>query len=1094
MLIRGHLQWEEGEMERGNDQALAGGEGHVAKREEGRRYATLGEHKLAIESFKAALDAGRQSADKAFESEICAEIGDVFAELGEVGAAMDWFERAEQLDRRDEDQLGVAAARRRLGAAFRERGNPTQADDAFDRAERILDELEETDELCFERSLLFCERGVLAHENAHYRRAIELFEKALVTQEGLDRTAEKVTTLRLRASSWHQLQETRRAIEDLEHARKLIEAAPDRDAIELIEINNLLGGIYEDEGKIGKALDLYRASRLEAERLHNPRMRMECLRRLGSAEKALGDHNDAIGHYTEALKLARDRADEPAISELLGDLSDVRLEIGEVDQAIQDLKRALKYDLKHEDVLGEALVHRRLGMALQHKGRLEDADEAYQEAMNLLEASDDSGEKAVILVHWGSLYEDQGRYSKALSSYREARQLNEVGTENHIGSAICWRHEASVLRELGDFDDARGATDAAEWLLRDKEDHPELVEVVVVRALILLDERKLQEALEHFDQALRSARKLDLPLLLARIRRGTGEAQALQGSLELAEMNYREALDEFRKRGQRPWLSDQCSELGNVCIKLGRFSEAIKWLEQALELESEQRNELGKAVAQRRLGYAFQRHGDFKDAQKAYEKSHSGLEDAEDGIERATLDLRWGSLLEQQGEWAAALRKYETALSIFQGLPDKHTAGLAACLRHRASVLWQQQDLDASIRDLVAARELLVSSEERPEAVAVNALLGSVYMDSGLSQEGRKLLGDAAEEAKCLHMPVLLAECLRRLASALATDGRYDQATSELRKALEGCREDEVLLAELYDDLGDIYLASNLPKEAVKHYTEGRRRAVRLDRHVLIADILLGLARAYRMLGQTDSVRLYMAEAEDAIARIEAGEMTKARLKIEQAKLVEDDGRGKAAIQLYEEALGALEGTKDARGVRECRELLLRAHAQQDELAVAGRHLVEILGQCDPGALWAGLVTRLSPAISEAAADPYEQREYSTAVLLAFRVCEATLREITPRPTDAVEKVRDPHIAELASTWFTRQAEAGAIKPDKASQLTRFWEAAFSLTRNVHAHGIEANITPTEAFAWLAVTHLLHESLTSMQLLSASPSTDATPG
>jgi hypothetical protein len=168
----------------------------------------------------------------------------------------------------------------------------------------------------------------------------------------------------------------------------------------------------------------------------------------------------------------------------------------------------------------------------------------------------------------------------------------------------------------------------------------------------------------------------------------------------------------------------------------------------------------------------------------------------------------------------------------------------------------------------------------------------------------------------------------------------------------------------------------------------------------------------------------------------------------------------------------------------ECRELLLRAHARRNELVVAGRHLVEILGQRDLGALWASLVTRLSPAVSKAAADPYEQREYSSAVLLAFRVCETSLRDIAP-PRASVQqdkRPKEPHIAELASAWFGRQVEIGAIKEDKARQLTRFWEAAFSLTRNPHAHGVDGDMPPTEAFAWLAVTHLLQESLRTVAL------------
>ncbi len=458
---------------------------------------------------------------------------------------------------------------------------------------------------------------------------------------------------------------------------------------------------------------------------------METLRRIGSAEKALGEHNDAIAHYEEALKLAIERQDEPAISELLGDLSEVRLEIGDVEGAIADLKRALKFDVKHEDTLGEALVHRRLGAALQHKGKYEEAEESYQESWSLLEALDDDGEKAVLLTHRGSLFEEEGKYAKALDAYREARRLNEADGSNPIGVAICLRHEASALREQGDYDDARIAVDKASELLRSTEDAPERVEVELVRANIMLDERRLAAALAVFESALKTARALDLPLLRARLLRGSGDAYALVGGLDNAEINYREAIEIFRARNHRPYLADLYSDLGGVRIKLGRISDAIRWLEQAQELESEQKNALGKAVANRRLGFAFQRRGDFDEAEKAYVKSDRGLDGAEDSIERALLLLRWGSLREQQGQLAKALRLYDTGLSTFQSLPDRNVAGVAACLRHRASVLWQQQDHDAALEDLREAGLLLEHSEERAEAIATHALLAPSTSMSG---------------------------------------------------------------------------------------------------------------------------------------------------------------------------------------------------------------------------------------------------------------------------------------------------------------------------------------------------------------------------
>ncbi len=310
---------------------------------------------------------------------------------------------------------------------------------------------------------------------------------------------------------------------------------------------------------------------------------------------------------------------------------------------------------------------------------------------------------------------------------------------------------------------------------------------------------------------------------------------------------------------------------------------------------------------------------------------------------------------------------------------------------------------------------------------------------------------------------------MRRLGDAYNRRGDHATAEQRLLKAVDICSEDEVMLAELYDDLGDVCLASERPKEAIEHYTAGRRRVAKLERHALSADILLGLARAYRELGRPENVRLYINEAEDAIDKIDASELTRARLMVEQAKLEEDENRKDVAIQLYESALEGFAKTRDVHGALECRELLMRAHADNNNLPAAGRHLAEILAPKDSGALWTDVLPGLAPALDALVGETFENRQYSGAVLLAFTACEDALRGL-------LDDSGKDNVGILASRYFEERAEANGLDKVQARLLADFWSAAFALGRNIRAHRIEET-GPTEAFAWLAVAQLLLSSL-----------------
>ena len=285
--------------------------------------------------------------------------------------------------------------------------------------------------------------------------------------------------------------------------------------------------------------------------------------------------------------------------------------------------------------------------------------------------------------------------------------------------------------------------------------------------------------------------------------------------------------------------------------------------------------------------------------------------------------------------------------------------------------------------------------------------------------------------------------------------------------------DDETSVAEVLDDLADVYLLAGDIEIAVKHYSAGLKKARSLDRPALTADILMGLARCNRSMGKLDSVRDLLDEAKEEIESIDASELTTARLTLELAQLDEDDGRLDTAIENYEDALAAFKRTNDVTNALVCNRLLLRAYARQSDLAGAGRHLSELLGrdEQDLGTLWTALLERLDPRIAQAAKPQFARGRYPAAVREAFKACEDKLRR-------QVEAETTDQTSDVAKRWFT--ADARGIEPWASEKELRgflqMWLGAFEAARNplVH-HSLPLNAT--DAFAWLAVTHLLHSWL-----------------
>ena len=148
-----------------------------------------------------------------------------------------------------------------------------------------------------------------------------------------------------------------------------------------------------------------------------------------------------------------------------------------------------------------------------------------------------------------------------------------------MNKGFCLRAVALVLRcraltRLGRRVEAWRSLDEAEPLAKAQglmAVHARILVLRGLRSLSLLEEH------DHFDRALRLARRIGHRELEGRVLNNLGVEAMLHGRLELAERRHREALEVFQSGGLRGLEGMSLGNLGTTLLSQGRAEEAERW-------------------------------------------------------------------------------------------------------------------------------------------------------------------------------------------------------------------------------------------------------------------------------------------------------------------------------------------------------------------------------------------------------------------------------------------------------------------------------------------------------------------------------------
>jgi tetratricopeptide (TPR) repeat protein len=305
--------------------------------------------------------------------------------------------------------------------------------------------------------------------------------------------------------------------------------------------------------------------------------------------------------------------------------------------------------------IDNAIGHDNLGIARLNKGRMDEAMDHFQKALQI------NPDDAVACYNVGCVLLQKNKVDEAMDYFQKALQINPDNSEahNNLGYALLQKdnvdeamvHFQRALQINPDFEGAhnnlgmvllqKGNVDEAMvHFQKALQINPDYAEAHNNLGVVLLQKGNVDEAITHYQKAL------EIKPDFAEAHYDFGFALCQKGSVDEGITHYKKALQ------IRPDYEEAHNNLGNVLLRKGSVDEAIIQYQKALQIRPD------NAKAHNNLGTAFFQKGRVDEAIAQCLKA---LEIKPDCVE-ACYTL--GNALLQKGNMDEAVVYYQKALQI----------------------------------------------------------------------------------------------------------------------------------------------------------------------------------------------------------------------------------------------------------------------------------------------------------------------------------------------------------------------------------------------------------------------------------------------
>ncbi len=420
------------------------------------------------------------------------------------------------------------------------------------------------------------------YERGYYAEAAEMFQKAadIDVKLGEERRLDLAYDYKLLGYSLQALGETQKALRYFERSLDIFSLYD--AALEEVDVLNNMGLLEYYQSDFIRAEQYFSRALQTAEEAGSAEYIPYLNNNLGLVYYAAGGYEAALAYYEEAYRGNRAAGAEDQAAANLGNIASVHFARGRYEEAAAAYEEAGAVFEETGNKQGVIDSRINAAMVLHSWGKNREALDQLIESLAEARKHGLVRSEASTLSLLGSVYYARGSYDKALSAYREAKDI--------FSSLNAPANAASVLSGMGAVYHAWGRYEEAEARYREALDLAQLLglpdqQAAGIKALAQTAQARgdYSGAVGQYQKALELSRSLGRPADTAQILDALGSAYFEWGRYGEAEAAYQEALKLHRGIGKSDGVIRSSIHIGGIRQVQGDTEGALELYESALE-------------------------------------------------------------------------------------------------------------------------------------------------------------------------------------------------------------------------------------------------------------------------------------------------------------------------------------------------------------------------------------------------------------------------------------------------------------------------------------------------------------------------------
>lgn len=493
-------------------------------------------------------------------------------------------------------------------------------------------------------------------------------------------------------------------------------------------------------------------------------------------------------HYANVLKV------EPQNAEVLLSVGRVEIRSGNTQGALDYLNRALTLAIQSENEEQRGLTLQALAVAYQLLNKPDDALGYFQQSLEVRQRLKDKRGIADSLGGISQVQASKGQMALALKTHLEEIQMRrEIGDKKGLGDSLI--DLGDVYRGLGQYDEVLKMTKEA--LEIEREVGNKTNEALALNDIgnAYLEKGQYEDARTYFEQALRLRQELKVPDDIAATLHNLGETSLDLGEYDQASTYYLRALELRRTAGDQEGESGDSDSLAILFSYQGHYGRALQAEAGALKsLGEAHESGFWLATITSDYGRALGEVGRFEDAQKALDKALELARQIKNQPVIAQALMFQGDMFFYAGDLKSAGRTYEEG-----GRTASQTSVRRLILQsklNRAKLAVRQGQASSAIGPLKSLGEEADTLGMKYLSVDASLYLAEALIETHNYAQARTDLGRALARSENMGLRGLLARGHYLLARALRLAGQTEESQRQLDQARQ-------ILSDIRKEAGD---------------------------------------------------------------------------------------------------------------------------------------------------------------------------------------------------------------------------------------------------------------------------------------------------